>query len=82
MYTATHRRHCPPHEPKNSNNLPHAVLASACSSGPEVSDAAFDNLMDIDVCDPRSARFTTDIDNPFLPLPVGHRIVLEGEVVQ
>lgn len=54
------------------------TLVSACSSGPEVSDTAFDNLMDIDVCDPRSARFTTEIDNPFFPLPVGYRIVLEG----
>lgn len=54
------------------------ALVSACSRGPEVGDAAFDNLMDIDVCDPHSARFTTEVDNPFFPLPIGYRIVLEG----
>jgi hypothetical protein len=39
----------------------------------------FENLMDIGVCDPDAGTFTVDIDNPFFPLPVGHRIVLEGE---
>ncbi len=39
----------------------------------------FENLMDIGVCDPDAGTFTANIDNPFFPLPVGHRIVLEGE---
>jgi len=34
--------------------------------------------MDLGVCDPGTTTFTTEIDNPYLPLPVGHRIVLEG----
>lgn len=49
------------------------LVASACGGG------SFENLMDIGVCDPGSATFTSEIDNPFFPLPVGHRIVLEGE---
>jgi hypothetical protein len=35
--------------------------------------------MDISVCDPGRATFTTEIDNPFFPLPVGNRLTLEGE---
>jgi hypothetical protein len=35
--------------------------------------------MDIGVCDPDAGTFSTEIDNPFFPLPVGHRIVLEGD---
>jgi len=49
------------------------LLASACGKG------SFEGLMDIGVCDPDTGTFTTEIDNPFFPLPVGHRIVLEGE---
>lgn len=48
------------------------LLISSCRSG------GFENLMDIGVCDPDTGRFTLKIDNPFFPLPVGHRIVLEG----
>jgi hypothetical protein len=39
----------------------------------------YENLSGVDVCDPGSATFTVDIDNPFFPLPVGHQVVLEGE---
>jgi hypothetical protein len=39
----------------------------------------FDNLMSIGVCDPGSAEFTLEIDNPFFPLVPGTRTVLEGE---
>jgi hypothetical protein len=39
---------------------------------------SFDNLMDIGICDPQAVEFTLEIDNPFFPLPVGRRIVLEG----
>jgi hypothetical protein len=52
--------------------------ASACSSGYRVDDSAFDDLMGIEVCDPGSGRFTTEIDNPYFPSPVGSQIVLEG----
>jgi hypothetical protein len=46
---------------------------AGCGSG------SFQGLMDIGVCDPAVRTFTTDIDNPFFPLPVGRVIVLEGE---
>lgn len=39
----------------------------------------YENLSGGEACDPATTSFTTDIDNPFFPLPVGHRVVLEGE---
>ena len=50
------------------------ALALSCSRL-----GSFENLMDIDVCDPGSAEFTNEIDNPFFPLAPGARIVLEGD---
>lgn len=50
------------------------VLLSACGGA-----GSFENLMDIDVCDPDTGAFTLEIDNPFFPLPVGRQVVLEGE---
>lgn len=49
------------------------LFASACSRV-----GSYENLMDIGVCDPDSGTFTSDIDNPYFPLPVGQQIVLEG----
>jgi hypothetical protein len=40
---------------------------------------SFENLMSLDVCSPGRGSFSTRIDNPFLPFPVGHRLVLEDE---
>jgi len=51
-----------------------AMLMSACGRR-----GSFENLMDIGVCDPGTGTFTTEIDNPFFPLPVGHQIVLQGK---
>jgi hypothetical protein len=48
-----------------------ALLLSACGRGD------FENLMSGGVCDP-SETFTTVIDNPYLPLPPGRRIELQG----
>ena len=42
------------------------ALALSCSRL-----GSFENLMDIDVCDPGSAKFTLEIDNPFFPLAPG-----------
>jgi hypothetical protein len=39
---------------------------------------SFETLMDIDVCDPKTAQFTLEIDNPFFPVPPRRQIVLEG----
>lgn len=50
------------------------LIVSACGS----SIPAFENLMGIEVCDPSTQTFTAEIDNPFFPLPVGHRLVLEA----
>ena len=49
-----------------------AVLAACARPG------SFENLMDIGVCDPDAGTFTTEIDNPYFPLPVGQQVVLEG----
>lgn len=49
------------------------LFMSACGRG------SFEGLMDIGVCDPRAGFFTTEVDNPYFPLPVGHRVVLKGE---
>jgi hypothetical protein len=50
------------------------LLASACGGTKD-----FENLMGVGVCDPTASTFVEEIDNPFFPLPVGHRVVLEGE---
>jgi hypothetical protein len=34
--------------------------------------------LDLRLCDPSTVAFTTDVTNPYFPLPVGHRLVLEG----
>jgi hypothetical protein len=39
----------------------------------------YESLADTGACDPASTTFAVDVDNPFFPLPVGHRVVLEGE---
>ena len=39
----------------------------------------YENLSGTDACDPAAGGFSIDIDNPFFPLPIGHRVVLEGE---
>jgi hypothetical protein len=41
--------------------------------------SGFENLASTAACDPASGDFSTDIDNPFFPLPVGHQVILEGE---
>ena len=50
-----------------------ALAASGCSKA-----SSFENLMDIGVCDPDTGTFTSDVDNPYFPLPVGQQVVLEG----
>jgi len=37
-----------------------------------------ESLMDLGVCDPDAGTFTTEIDNPYLPFPVGQRNELQG----
>lgn len=41
--------------------------------------AGYENLSDPAACDPNAGGFSLDIDNEFFPLPVGHRVTLEGE---
>jgi hypothetical protein len=50
------------------------ALATACGRF-----EGYGDLADRSACEPSSGRFTTEIDNPFFPLPVGHRVTLEGE---
>lgn len=49
------------------------LLSSGCSKV-----GSFENLMDVGVCDPQAGTFTSQIDNPYFPLPVGQQVVLEG----
>lgn len=56
-----------------------ACLITATSCGAEGSRAQATRRIDIGVCDPDDGTFTTEIDNPFFPLPVGHRLVLEND---
>lgn len=49
-----------------------ALLLSSCGT------KGFDDVADVAVCAPQGTMFTVDIDNPFLPFPVGHQVVLEG----
>jgi hypothetical protein len=49
-----------------------ALVMSACGR------ESFENLMSGSVCDPATGSFTTDIDNPYFPLPVGRQIELRG----
>ena len=51
-----------------------AACMPACGS-----EAGFEDLMNLQVCAPERGGFSTEVDNPFFPLPVGHRLVLEGE---
>ena len=51
-----------------------ALFAASCASF-----EGYESLADVGACDPAGTTFTVDIDNPFFPLPVGHRVVLEGE---
>jgi len=39
----------------------------------------YENLSGTESCDPGGGTFSLDIDNEFFPLPVGHRVTLEGE---
>ena len=39
----------------------------------------YENLSGTESCDPKAGGFSLDIDNEFFPLPVGHRVTLEGE---
>jgi hypothetical protein len=50
-----------------------AFFAASCAF------EGYESLADVGACDPAGTTFTVDIDNPFFPLPVGHRVVLEGE---
>lgn len=40
--------------------------------------SSFEGLMNGGVCDPAAEGFTSEVDNPYFPLPAGQRVVLEG----
>src|SRR5215210_7023274 len=50
------------------------VLCTGCARF-----SGYDNLSGGEACDPAAPGFSVDIDNGFFPLPVGHRVTLEGE---
>jgi hypothetical protein len=50
-----------------------AVVMSSCGA------ERFPTTIDIGACDPGAGGFSTTIDNPYFPLAVGQRTILEGE---
>jgi hypothetical protein len=50
-----------------------ALFAASCGFD------GYEDLASTRACDPDATTFTVDIDNPFLPLPIGQQVVLEGE---
>jgi hypothetical protein len=55
------------------------LLATAALSMSACGFTGYESLADPGACDPGATTFTVDIDNPFFPLPAGHKVVLEGE---
>lgn len=54
-----------------------AAWLGGCDNGNALED--FGELLDLGVCAPDAGPFTLEITHPFMPLPVGRQIVLEGE---
>lgn len=58
-----------------------AAILGACD--PEEEDApqdqCFEPTLSVDLCDPATAEFSLDSTNPYYPLIVGSRVVLEGD---
>jgi hypothetical protein len=52
------------------------LVFAGCSGGTEPS--TFTENVDVSVCDPTNGPFTSDISNPYFPLPVGTTLVLDG----
>jgi hypothetical protein len=63
----------------SSLRIGRSLLATAMMFASACGFAGYQSLADTGVCDPGATTFTVDIDNPYFPLPVGHRVVLEGE---
>jgi len=58
------------------------LLAAAVVLGPSCNaddEGDGDGFLDIGICDPGAGGFTLEIDNEFFPLPVGKKLVLDGE---
>ncbi len=53
------------------------VTSVACSSSPAIGVQKPTNI-DLSVCDPETGTFSTDLDHPYLPLPVGTHLVYRG----
>lgn len=56
-----------------------ALLLAACGEEDGEDPAKDFTELDLSVCAPENGPFTTEIDNPYHPLPVGLQLVLEGE---
>ncbi|NUP13310.1 MAG: hypothetical protein HOW73_45305 [Polyangiaceae bacterium] len=65
----------------NDDDDDDGVVGGAGTGGGGGGDVAPDDFeeLDMSVCDLDSGPFSLDIDNPYFPLPVGQRIVLEGD---
>lgn len=50
-----------------------ALVVPACAN-----TEPFENLMSVGVCAADPGAFTSEVDNPYFPLPVGQQVVLEG----
>ena len=62
----------------DDDNCRPAATATPTSTTPTPTRTP-DGELDISICAPSAAPFSTTIDNPFFPLPVGTKWVLEGE---
>ena len=53
------------------------LIAIACCSG-NTDPSTFTENVDVSICNPTNGPFTSDISNPFFPLPIGTILVLNG----
>jgi hypothetical protein len=53
------------------------LTLASCGNGTEPDE--FTETLDIAVCNPSAGPFTPQVDNPYFPLAVGSRLVLEGD---
>jgi hypothetical protein len=51
------------------------ALANACNRAP----SSYEDVAGVAACDPDETTFTTEIDNPFLPLAAGRQVELRGD---
>ncbi len=77
--TATIEVTQPPTSTPASSPPPTSTPPPTATPTSTVQTQCFDTTLDASSCDPATATFTLDSTNPYYPLHVGLRVVLEGE---